>query len=180
MQSAQRHGQHNDLAMNSDQQPGNGLAESPLKLPRESGKDINTSPIKQQVNRNQIVGRPIEIIKGTQLLLSLKWHQFLLTILRALYWSINLKYYRIIPICTKLLYLVLLSFEHIKRLAVCPPCSKQSTFIDICLTNSNHSLLQINCIGFLVRNHLRITRMHSFSILITILLTSHSTKISGL
>ena len=43
---------------------GTGLAESPLKLPRETNKDINTSPVKQQVNRNQIIGRPIEIIKG--------------------------------------------------------------------------------------------------------------------
>ena len=50
--------------MNKEHSANGGLAESPLKLPRETNKDINTSPVKQQVNRNQIVGRPIEIIKG--------------------------------------------------------------------------------------------------------------------
>lgn len=49
--------------MNNEHGNGN-MAESPLKLPRETNKDINTSPVKQQVNRNQIIGRPIEIIKG--------------------------------------------------------------------------------------------------------------------
>lgn len=51
---------NNDHQNNNDEQ----LAQSPLKLPRETNKDINTSPVKQQVNRNQIIGRPIEIIKG--------------------------------------------------------------------------------------------------------------------
>ena len=50
--------------MNNEQHPNGQFPESPLKLPRETNKDINTSPVKQQVNRNQIVGKPIEIIKG--------------------------------------------------------------------------------------------------------------------
>ena len=50
--------------MNNDHQTNGQLAESPLKIPRDTNKDINTSPVKQQVNRNQIIGRPIEIIKG--------------------------------------------------------------------------------------------------------------------
>ena len=68
MQSPQRHGQQNDLAMNNEHSTNGTLAESPLKLPRETNKDINTSPVKQQVNRNQIIGRPIEIIKGKSIL----------------------------------------------------------------------------------------------------------------
>lgn len=75
---------------NNDEQ----LAQSPLKLPRETNKDINTSPVKQQVNRNQIIGRPIEIIKGKLLENIVLLHNQIIGApnhidIFEIYWSLN-------------------------------------------------------------------------------------------
>jgi hypothetical protein len=47
--------------MDKTSKPG----ESPLKLPRDANaNEAGTSPVKKQMDRSKIIGRPIEIVKG--------------------------------------------------------------------------------------------------------------------
>jgi len=50
-----------------------GTSQSPLKQPRNYGhQDFASSPYKPVVDKTQILGRPIEIIKGKSTLLNFK------------------------------------------------------------------------------------------------------------
>ena len=49
----------------NNQQANSPINTSPLKLPRDgTTAEGETSPIKKQIDRSKIVGRPIEIVKG--------------------------------------------------------------------------------------------------------------------